>query len=176
MLHALRQGDATVLEDDENFAHFAWFMATQYMRTPKRAQSAVEAVGPLAPNFNIEAAWGLLRTIFSSNMGAALYVRRNNMRLTYLRAAQPSFIAGDQPIVNARAADLPDGTPPTELEFYYPLTPHLAMSVAFDGRTRSVEHRSLATADIAPYNSLIASASSEQIYASTEATLRALPA
>jgi len=86
ILAALRQGDASSLENDETFAHFAWYIAAQYMRTPSTAQSTAKAVGALAPNFNLDAAWGLLRTIFSSTMGAALYVRRNNMRLTYLRA------------------------------------------------------------------------------------------
>lgn len=142
----------------------------QYMRTPGMARDVVESAGEI-PGFNADAAWGLMRTIFATNLGHGFYIQRRTLRLTFLDApADAEFVSGDQPIVNVRAIGLPEGQPPSESEIalYYPLTPTRALLMAFDAPAPSTDRRSLTSAETAAYNQMIVNASQEQLYARTQ--------
>jgi hypothetical protein len=175
ILAALLRGDLATLENNDVFADFAIFIATQYMRTPVRTRRTIEAFADLVPNFNVDAAWGLLRTIFAGNIGAALYVQRKSMRITLLEARGAQFITGDQPIVNTRAAASADCVPPSELELYYPVSPELALLMDWGDGSGVKERRMLPAAEVGAYNRLLSRASGEQIYARTEEALRIVP-
>jgi hypothetical protein len=171
-LAALRAGDASIVNHDKRFSDFGWFIATQYMRTPKMQKSAIEVFGRTIPGFNIEAAWGLLRTIFATNMGGSFFVGRRTLRLVFLEApAGLEFITGDQPILNTRAVD---GAAPTEVELYYPLTPSRAVLMDFNRPVAATEHKALTADEIARYNGMIADASEGQIYARSREALSAI--
>jgi hypothetical protein len=165
----------TTLESDDVFADFARFIATQYMRTPVRTRSTNQAVADILPTFNVDAAWGLLRTIFADNIGAALYVQRKTMRITLLEAEGAQFITGDQPIVNTRAVDGSDHVPPSELELYYPISPTLALLMDWEDGSGVRERCLLPRDEVTAYNRLLSRASGEQIYARTEGALRVEP-
>lgn len=175
ILAALLRGDLTTLESDDVFADFARFIATQYMRTPVRTRSTNQAVADILPTFNVDAAWGLLRTIFADNIGAALYVQRKTMRITLLEAEGAQFITGDQPIVNTRAVDGSDHVPPSELELYYPISPTLALLMDWEDGSGVRERCLLPRDEVTAYNRLLSRASGEQIYARTEGALRVEP-
>ncbi len=157
------------LADDATFVDFAWFLGAQYMRTPRIMKRCVGAVDEMK-GVNADAVWGLLRTIFASNIGFAIYARRHMLRATFLDA-EPSkeFITGDQPIVNIRAQD--GVSPPEEFELFYPVSPRVAVLLAFDGTVRSINRQQLGTGDTAAYNELIVRHSSKQIYAASEESL-----
>jgi len=175
LLARLRQADASFLSDDDDCIYFFWFVGMQYMRTPGMARDVVEPVREI-PGFNADAAWGLMRTIFATNLGYGFYVRRQTLRLMFLDTpADAELVSGDQPIVNVRAIGLPEGQPPSEseIELYYPLTPTRALLMAFDAREPSTERRSLTNAETAAYNKMTVNASREQIYARTQEALMA---
>lgn len=169
LLAALREGDSTILGDDEHFAAFARFVAMQYMRTPGVMRRAVEAA---APDFSFETSWGLMRTIFANNLGAGLCARRDGLRLSFLSApSEFEFVTGDQPIVNVQAVEPAGDTPPTRLELYYPLTPTRALLMDFHYGQAIADRRLLSMADVATYNQRICSMSDGQAYARSESAL-----
>ena len=171
ILANLRRQETSFLDGDEAVVYFFWFIAVQHMRTQKMMRTALRTM-PVIPGFNLEASWGLIRTILAANLGAGLHRGRDVMRLTFLSTpAQAEFLTADQPTVNVRAAGLPEGEAPTELELYYPLTPTQALLVDFDGRARQVVRRDLKASEVRGYNRLIAASADEQIYASSEDTL-----
>lgn len=171
LLAALRDGDAGVLNDDASFIAFSRFIATQSLRTPGVARRVVERAGATIPGFNVEASWGLLRTILATNVGANLYAGRGNLRLVFLdTVAGLELVTGDQPIVNVRGSQA-GGDPPTELEYYYPLMPTRAVLLNFDYSSALRERRTLTEAEGEAYNRMIFVKSDEQIYASSERPL-----
>jgi hypothetical protein len=174
LLARLREADASFIANEDDAAvHFFWFIGMQYMRTPRMAH-AVVAPGREIPGFNPEAAWGLMRTIFGTNLGQSFYRRRRTLSLTFLDApAGAEFITGDQPIVNVRAIGLPEGEAPSEseMELYYPLSTRRALLMAFDAPETTIEQRSLTMDEVVAYNRITVNASSEQVYAEREGAL-----
>lgn len=171
LLTALRDGDRSFLADEEKSINFFFFLAMQYCRTPKIMRNVVDASG-VPHRFNIEAAWGLMRTILASNMGATFYKRSDSLKMTYLNAGSTvEFITGDQPIINTRAIRLPPGKQATKLELYYPLSPKVAVLFDFENPQPGSECRSLTTDETHNYNQMIVIMSDEQIYAASEQAL-----
>jgi hypothetical protein len=162
-LDRLRRGDAGFLENARSYADFAQFLGLQYMRTPAIAGRMMEAMS-IVPNFNAPAAWGLMRTIFATNIGGQLCVRRRTTRILFLEAdASSQFIAGDQPIVNLRSTE--------GVELYYPLTPKRAVTFTFEHEQPGVAVTRLADEDVRSYNKRIRDASEDQLYAASDAPL-----
>jgi len=161
------------LDEPTAFADFSRFVAAQYMRTPRLQKRNAEALKPLVPHFNADAAWGLLRTIFANNIGAFMYVQRNKYHFTYLDSKDSKFITGDQPMLNNKSPPA-SSVPPSQLEFYYPLSPELALLMSFDNNERFVSRQELTPGQVDRYNQNIAAASSDQVYAQSESTLKVL--
>jgi uncharacterized protein DUF4238 len=171
ILDDLRAGHARFIADAKRLVHFMWFIAAQYMRTPKIQTNAIDALSE-APGVNVQAIWGLMRTMLSTCLGFGLYRRRSTMRMTFLNATTGSeFITGDQPIINLRAAKEGEST---ELELYYPLAPTRALTIAFDATNTDVEHRRLTSAEMTNFNNRIEAESHEQVYAASESALGAV--
>lgn len=169
----LRDERAAFLDDEANFILFARFIAAQYMRTPAIMNRALDAVGDMFPGFNMGAAWGLLRTIYATNIGFALFRRRTSLCITFLDAGSTTpFITGDQPMVNVRAAGTPSGSVPTEFELFYPLSPRLGVLLDFDGPERATVRRQLSDAETAKFNGMIAERSVKQLYGASKQALR----
>lgn len=171
-LDSLRSGDIDFLRDSEAFSTFCFFLAMQYVRTPTR-RAAIIANLKDAP-FNVEASWGLMRAILATALGFQLNRRDEAMRLTFLEApdAGPRFITGDQPVLNTKAVGLDGGEQADELEFLYPLSPHLAVLIDFDGQAGPMQTRRKADHDeLLRLNSMIVHESTAQLYAAERGDL-----
>jgi hypothetical protein len=169
-LEALRKEDPTLLTDAKESIFHTWFLAAQYLRTPTMLESMTSVLRKI-PGFNAEASFGLMRTIFSCNVGRALWLKRNTLRVTFLRANSVPLITGDQPIVNMRALNLESGALPQELELYYPVSPALGVLFDFDTPSRSSTVRLLTTEEVRAYNRVIAQKSTRQIYGINRASI-----
>lgn len=162
-LDALRRGDVSLLQRKETYIDLAQFLGMQYMRTPSMAASMLEAFAGL-PDFNVSAAWGLMRTIFAMNIGGQIFVRRALTNLCFLEAGPSSqFITGDQPLVNLGGTE--------RMDLYYPLAPTRALMLALDHGQPGVELRTLTDAETRAHNNRIRAAAEEQLYAASEASL-----
>lgn len=145
------------------------FIATQYMRTPVRMRNVLQNTA--GSSFNIDACWGLLRTIYATNIAATMYLKRDTITATFLHASSDvEFITGEQPIVNVRATGEQIAT---ELEFYYPLDPQRAVLVGF-GSVGGSSTRAISGEEVVKYNRHIARASVQQRYARSEKALASL--
>ncbi|MGC4064854.1 MAG: DUF4238 domain-containing protein [Polyangiaceae bacterium] len=167
LLGALRLMGEDILNDDKQSVFQTLFIAAQYFRTPRMLARITAALKDVH-GFNVEASFGLMRTIMATNVGYALYARRRGLRLTYLEATgRDTFITGDQPIVNTKALGTALNEPPEKLELYYPLSPHLGVLLDFDAGTRTTTRQSLSSEDVAAYNRMIATLSHRQLYGLT---------
>jgi hypothetical protein len=172
LLERLRAQDVSFLDDQQSVVDFTSFLSMQYFRTPGMAAGALKQAGDVIPGFNLDAAWGALRTIFATNVSAALSAKRERLRAIFLRPPPGlSFITGDQPILNLRAVNAPEGEVPTELELYYPLSPALAVRLDFEHTERRTDERNLSEAELDEYNGFIVRKSGGQFYANSEAAL-----
>ncbi|NVJ14231.1 DUF4238 domain-containing protein [Myxococcus sp. AM010] len=173
ILAALRQGDFSILDDQESYVDFASYMAAQHLRTyAMEARMLQNAKMLVQLGANMEAIWGILRTISVTSAGFHFFSEHDSTRLTILNASPSSeFITGDQPMLNL----LSDGvTPPAKLELYYPLAPSRALLMDFGHSKATRESRALSIEEVQIYNRRIAKSSEGQVYASSEAALSAL--
>jgi hypothetical protein len=179
LLDELRNGNLSVLQDSESFMEFAFYIALQHLRTAAMRKTLLGAVTAL-PKFNFEAAWGVLRVIFATNIGRALVlyrrgVDREGLKISLLDAPHgTSFITGDQPVINTHAVGLGGKTPPQKLELYYPISPSRALLITHVHEATSYDKRMLTRDAVLSYNKMIASMSDEQLYAASEDDFRDL--
>lgn len=173
ILAALHNRERRVFEDRDIFGGLAKFLAFQHMRTPKVMKASLASVDGLMPEFNVEAAWGLLRTIFATNIGAGMFAQHRHVHATYLDSATGTeFITGDRPTLNTFRS-LDENTPPTELEFYYPLSPTRALLMGFKADSPTVTGRRLSLQETHDFNKLIVGASDLQLYGTSQQAVAA---
>lgn len=172
-LESFRNEDPMLLTDVEESIFYTWFLAAQYFRTPTMLESMTSVLRKL-PGFNAEASFGLMHTIFSCNVGRAIWLGRNSLHVTFLRANSIPLITGDQPIVNMRAINLEPGVLPQELELYYPVSPALGVLFDFNAPSRSSTVKLLTTEEVRAYNRVIAQKSTQQIYGISRASIEAV--
>lgn len=178
LLKMLRQGDAAFYNTDDGAMSLTYYLCVQYMRTKKireRMANAIEAAQQNGGPFDIDRIWNVLSQIFATNMGWSLYSDRRSYRLVLLdNKSNLSFIAGDQPLINTLGTK--DGSPPNELEFYYPLTPTLAMLLTERADVYPDDRTYLTKPDVEAFNKMIAEASHEMLFADSKSALLSLAA
>lgn len=174
LLAKARALDASFLADPQGYVDWTLFAAMQYMRTPTRQNAGLEALNGVS-GINPNACWPVLRTAFATNIAFGLFVRKDSLRWTFLRASgQAEFVAADQPIINLAAVGLPEGAPADTVTLFYPIGPRLALEMDFHAASHSVNTKDVTDADVAAYNSKLVGTSTGQVYAASEAALRAL--
>ncbi|MGE6320058.1 DUF4238 domain-containing protein [Pseudomonas oryzihabitans] len=128
LLRRLLDQDETVFTKDENYTTFCLFIAAQYLRTNNMKQRLHMHEISNLPGFT-ERSLGVLRAIFSTNIGGALFANRENLKPVFLKnTSNINFITSDQPVVNC-CDELDDNDIPTDLEFFYPISPRLAIHI-----------------------------------------------
>jgi hypothetical protein len=169
-LEMLRGENSMLFSDAEESVFHTWFLAAQYFRTPTMLQKMTSALRTI-PGFNIDASFGLIRTIYSCNVGRALWLRRDNLHMTFLHSSSSPFITGDQPMANMKAIHLKPGLLPQELELYYPVSPSLGVLFDFGAPSRSFTVKRLTTEEVRAYNRVIFQKSTRQIYGIDRASI-----
>lgn len=175
-LDTLIAGDTSVLDSDETAAAFSMFLSTQYFRTRAVRDRMREQFsgGPLAERF--DRCWPVLRNIFATNVGGALFAMRDVMRLQLLEAPiDAEFITGDQPIINTYAAFTPFNMPIEECEFYYPISPRRAILISNHPTQQQLDVSPLSNFKITQFNLRMERCCHNQLYAQQEKTLRDVP-
>ena len=173
LIKSMRSGNIDFFSDDKAVVDFFYFIGVQSMRTKRNREAVLKRLAEANPSIDITRLWNMLSHILGMNIGWNLYAERCNYRLVLLEnPSDTPLITGDQPIVNTYARE--DGTPPENLELYYPLSPQLAMLLsdkidAFQG----YQHVMVPT-DAEKYNRLILTSSHEQVFSSSESYLKAI--
>ena len=171
-LDSLRSREIGFLRDGDALSSFLFFLAMQYVRTPTRLAAMRANLGD-AP-FNLDASWGLLRTVLASAMAFQMNRQGESLRATFLGTSVEGsrFITGDQPILNTKAVGLGVGEQATELELLYPLGPSLSLLIDFRGQGGPTKlDRQEDAEEVDRLNTMVEAESAEQLYAAHEADL-----
>lgn len=172
-LKSILNEDLSFYQDEDQCVEFLYFICVQYMRTNNIKKGIIEApedVGYL----KIDEIWNVLSHIFATTIGYSLYSDRKQMNLVLLRNdTEVEFIAGDQPIINMYATEKGCLTPPSELEFYYPISPNIAILLTADQTYFHLEKRVISMEMVEIYNKKIIQQSFEQIYSTKKCYLEA---
>jgi hypothetical protein len=167
LLNALREGDASFYDDVDACANFIQFLTLQYFRTAKMRNAMVAIDHPLP--HEMARTWPIEAFIYATNVGASLFRQRRECRIVFLRnRATIPLITGDQPVINLTGAE------DEELNFYYPLTPGLAMIYTSDRRIYTTDQIEIGALAAERYNFRIYAKSDSQIYGNDPAYLKAL--
>jgi hypothetical protein len=114
--------------------------------------------------FNNESLVRAYSLIFADSLGNWIYSKAN----IYFIETEYEFITGDQPIINIHASYKPSFEPVKEMEFYYPITPKLAIFIT----PKKLSNIIISKDETIKYNNEIRSKSYEQCYAYSEGMLR----
>ena len=171
-LASLREGRTDVLDSDESFPGFAFYLAVQHLRTRALHQTTVATVQP--PGVDMDAAWGLIRIVLATGLSYNLSARRSQMRAELL-AAPPDveFLAGDQPLFNLHGVGPPTTSPPEDLALFYPISPDRALLLDFSPDSPGTGTRSLTSNEVTDFNQMLATEAHEQVFATSREILAA---
>lgn len=126
-LDMLSRGCVAFYEDKTNCIDFATFIATQYLRTNNRKASILSLPSPIPPG-TVERTWTLLVHMLATNIAWHLFATRTENTLKVLtNPTEQDFITSDQPVINVLAHSNQIGVVPEQVEFYYPITPKIAV-------------------------------------------------
>jgi hypothetical protein len=168
-LNALRNKDATFFDNDytNDSIDFLHFICIQHLRTAKMQHALLEAAVDLG-GLRLDRMWKVLRHLFAWNVAGFIYSERAHWRLIFLdNASDNPFVTGDQPIVNTYAVGQPLDYEPTLLEFYYPVSPRVAVLLSRRSDVPNGTCLMLSVEEVDRYNCAIVQSSYEQVYASS---------
>ncbi|QNU63990.1 DUF4238 domain-containing protein [Vreelandella titanicae] len=173
-LEMLYRKDLSFYDDENELIDFLFFICQQYFRTQNIDSKVQAAIGSFN-GFNIDAMWAVLRHTSATSVGFSLYQDRANFRPVLIdNTSNIPFVTGDQPVINTHAIGLSLEEIPSELEFYYPLTPKLALLLTSDPDLNRMGIISIGEEKVAMYNRFIHSQAGKQVYSSERAALEQL--
>lgn len=177
-IDSLRVANADFVRVRENTLYYL-FLAMQYFRTKRMMTNVVSAFsGSIAgvTSDRVERIWQLMRHISATNVGYSLYQDREKFKTVFLRSdEQNPFITAAQPIVNTYRTGS-SLIAPEDLEFYYPLSPTLAML-----HTEGAHGEHGSTVEVTPkrvdfYNRMMIDASPDYFFGSNRPQIEAYAA
>lgn len=173
-LKELQQGNIDFIKDEANGLFF-YFLFTQYFRTKAMKTNMLQSLEGsddlrvLAPRF--EKCWPVFRHIHATDVAANVFAKRREFKAVMLHAGpEKTLITGDQPVINM-LADPEMKVMPIGAEFYYPVTPNLALLYTPNLAFYSSDHYELGHEEIANYNMRMKLASLESIFADSKDAL-----
>lgn len=173
-LEKMYNKDISFYDDEDEIIEFLFFICQQYFRTQNIDNKIKESLGSFK-GFNIDAMWAVLRHTSATNVGFSLYQDRSKFRPVLIEnVSKIPFVTGDQPILNTHAIGLSLEAIPTELEFYYPLTPALALLVTSNVGLNREKIISAGETEVTMYNEFIHSQAGIQVYSSERKPLELL--
>lgn len=146
---------------------FLFFLTLQYMRTKRRKNESIRAAN--TDKINMNKLWPILAHIYATNLSHNLHLDKSFNLILLTNKSNLNFITSDQPIINTYAMNSKE-LDDNELEFYYPVSPKLAILITKD----ILDHKELIIRDaekIKEYNKMINTEKEEQLFAELETDL-----
>lgn len=166
-MEMMHKGEVGFFSEDEHRAKFSFFAMIQFVRTKRMSEIIKnlvrESLG--TKGVNIDNVWLIEKHIDAGHMALSLFSDKRYEMYLLRNETEVSFISGDQPIFNIHGVGVTDCIP-SEVEFYYPISPVLAVMISKN------EYPPQVTLDqVNKYNSLVKQMAYEQIYARDESLL-----
>ena len=169
LLRELRQKRTEFLDNTESAIIFFNFIAHQYFRIKRIRESIGKVLSLGIPEQDFGRLRNLLCYCFATDLGASLFVDRNRFEIIFLKNMDgPSFITGDQPVVNFMGTG--DDSPQKELALYYPLSPDL--SILLSPREYKLRSMNVTSEIVNELNEFIAWKSSQLLVAASSDVLQ----
>lgn len=167
LLEGALDGDISFY-DDERCIPFLNYLCTQYMRTKGIKERSI-ALTRENGGSDLSRIWNILIHVFSTNIGAGLFLERKRRKLVLLRNhTDVPFITGDQPAINLKANG-PE--PPEDLSIYYPISPQLALVLGEVGEELPFTADDVTAAQAATLNRRLFVACHGQAFGKSKASL-----
>ncbi len=155
-------------EDSEDRIAFLFFINLQYMRTKKRRNSIINEFKN--DNINMRKLWPIMAHIFSTNIALSLHIDKEFKLVLLKNETGIKFITGDQPLINTYGIQDKKLLEHDELEFYYPISPKLAILIT--KKIKGIKEIDITDSKIIEdYNQMINNLKEEQIFAENKEEL-----
>jgi hypothetical protein len=168
-LDELRRESCSFYDNDRDCSRFLYFLCNQYFRTAK-IRNGIHGVASAIPGHDHKRTALIESHIYASNVGMSLFAGRKKYGIAFLENKSTiPLITGDQPVFN-----LLDPKKTDEIEFYYPLSPSLAMLLTEDREKITKGKCEIGKLSVESYNHTIYRISDDQLYSNDEDYLKAL--
>ncbi|MBK3665537.1 DUF4238 domain-containing protein [Bradyrhizobium diazoefficiens] len=168
ILDMILAGDLSFYEHAEQCITFLHFVCMQTMRTKGVKERTIDRV-KFHDQKDLTRIWGIMSLMFAFNIAMSLFRERKQRKLVLLdNSTDTQFITGDQPIMNLRGDGL---RPPTELCFYYPVSPRSALLLAEANKQPAFSSASLTAAQVGELNQEMRRACHSQLFGQTRDSL-----
>jgi hypothetical protein len=169
-IESMLNEDLNFFKTEQGYMDFMHFLCVQYMRTNKIKSNILNNVAQ-SKSIEVEVIeriWNILSHIYATNMGKVFYEERHSHHIFLLKnETQKEFITGDQPVINTYFTGNVNKELPKEVEFYYPLSPKLAILITKIIYDLLSDKILLNEDEVDKYNLMIIEQSHSQIYASS---------
>lgn len=163
--------DTSLFSNEDEYMSFSHFICVQYLRTNKIKENVAKNTESFYPGMT-ERTFGVFRHIYATNMAWSTFARREEFKPSLLiNNSEINFIAGDQPIINTYAASVSYSEPVTEVEFYYPFSPKIAVIISSKEQYRNGFIFEQDAEQVHVFNTAIAKSAHSQIYAQSKSDL-----
>ncbi|MFK9007774.1 DUF4238 domain-containing protein [Pseudomonas pergaminensis] len=164
------KGDVSFYLDDKECIIFIHYLCSQHMRT-KAIQTKIVEKSYKGTGLDFSRIWPIMAHMYAINIGGPVYVERRRRKLVLLKNhTDMPFITGDQPVVNLLSVS---DEPPTELAFYYPISPNLALLINEVDGDIPLTSDGLTVEQVCGLNAKILAASHSQIFGCSDVALMA---
>lgn len=166
-------GDLSFFDDDRGRAEFSYYLCMQFVRTKKIQENVTLAFKDTVRQLgvSIDNSWSLMRNINAANMALSLFSKRKYKIVLLKNPSDISLITGDQPVFNTHAVEQFGKEIPTNTEFYYSLSPRIAVLITDDPKFQNLREVELNDSAVRGYNNFVKQVSYEQIYSCTQECL-----
>lgn len=147
----------------DNIIVFYIYVAMQYMRTKRIFEDLKKGINE---NIDIQNIITPFRRIMSFNI-ANYFIQTKSKTLLLKNNTQQEFITSDQPVINTCVDYSILDKHTDKLEFYYPITPKIAILITNDIKYENISNIDLNLNDVDFYNKKIIKASDLQVFSST---------
>lgn len=172
-MESIRNENIDFYETADGRTNFSHYISVQYMRTKRIKSSVLMAIndsGTRPMIENIENIWNVLSHIFAVNIAWGIDDISYHMILLK-NTSEKELITGDQPVINTYANKFGEMTPVESLEYYYPVSPKIAILITNDINLSDIYELELSEAEIEKYNKMIVEQSHNQIFSSSREVL-----
>lgn len=172
-LSQLKDRNTSFYSNSQDFLAFLHFIALQQFRTKKMRDEMIHLFRERM-NFDIQAAWPVVRNVISLNIATTIFKERDKFKLILLEnKTENSLVTGDQPVINIYGLNKLH-TLVEQLEYYYPVSPDLAILISERAELILRDVIELTSEQVSWYNNAIAVKSHEQTFSNSKESLEKL--